>query len=74
MTSKSEEPVRVRFICCVRTMPFDPRFDDEGFLVCPEHLQRRYGWRSPRVIYNRPDFSQSLLEHDQAFFRELFGV
>jgi hypothetical protein len=70
--TKNEEPVRVRFQCCTRLLPFDPAFDDEGFLVCPEHGERRYGWRSPLVTGTRPDFSKSRLEQDQAFVREIF--
>jgi hypothetical protein len=73
MTEKSEEPTRIRFLCCWRTMPFDPVFDSEGFLICPEHHERRYGWRSARVKGNRPDFRESRLEQDQSIVRELFG-
>lgn len=82
-----EEPIRVRFMCCLRTVPFELIFDKEGFLICPEHHERRYGWRSPRhkryevVPFNpehpqyifRRDHSKSPLEHDQDFVRELLG-
>lgn len=82
-----EEPVRVRFQCCIRTMPFEFIFNAEGFLICPEHHERRYGWRSPRLKryelapFNpenpqyiwRPVHGESHLERDQAIVRELLG-
>lgn len=81
-----EKPVRVLFLCCLRTMPFEPKFDEEGFLICPEHSQRRYGWRSAKLKrYNaypfdhaepqyiwRPDFSQTPLEQDKALTLDIF--
>jgi hypothetical protein len=73
MTVNNEEPVRVRFMCCLQTMPFAAVFDSEGFLICPEHHQRRYGWRSARVKHNRPAFAETRLEQDQAIVHELFG-
>lgn len=81
--------VRVRFLCCIQIMIFEPVFDKEGFLICPVHHQRRYGWRGPRKkIYKvapiesdpekqqyiaRPDYSETALEVDQAIVQELFG-
>lgn len=86
--SSSEEVVvtTIQFMCCTQIMDFEPVFDDEGFLVCPIHNQRRYGWRSPLLkqhkshpfdpqkpqYVSRPDHSGSLLERDQTFVRELF--
>jgi hypothetical protein len=82
-----EEPIQVWFLCCKRTVPFEMIFDREGFLICPEHKSRRYGWRSPgmkqyeTVPFNpenpqyvwRRDYSKSPLEHDQDFVRDLLG-
>lgn len=79
--------IRVRFLCCTQIMVFEPVFDKDGFLICPIHHQRRYGWRSPRLkqhkvhpfdperpeYVSRPDHSESLLERDQAVVRELFS-
>jgi len=75
MTEKSEEPIQVRFQCCVRTMPFEKMLDLAGFLICPEHLERRYGWRSARVTAERPrgNYGESPLEQDRAIVKELFG-
>lgn len=83
---EEEKVVQVRFICCLRTMPFELTLDKEGFMVCPDHKQRRYGWRSarkkqhkvspfnpekPEYVY-RPDYSETRLEQDQAIVRDLF--
>jgi hypothetical protein len=40
----------MRFMCCWHTFRIgdELRLDEEGFLICPEHAQRRYGWKSPR--------------------------
>jgi hypothetical protein len=77
MPSEEEVVVQVRFICCSKTIPFDPVFDFEGFLICPVHGERRYGWRSSRVVdsskWNRPNYGESSLEQDQAIVKELFG-
>jgi hypothetical protein len=88
MTSEisTERPTQVRFLCCLRNMPFKRTLDNEGFLVCPEHKQRRYGWRSanlkrynaypfdhadPQYVW-RPDYSQSALEQDQLISADIF--
>jgi hypothetical protein len=43
------------------------RYDEEGFMVCPEHGERRSGWRSR----NRgDDFAMSPLEMER---RKMFG-
>lgn len=75
MTEKDEQPIRVRFMCCLRTMPFEKKLDEEGFLICPEHEMRRYGWRSARITADHPrgHYGESSLEQDQAIVRELFG-
>lgn len=51
VASSEPQPTQLRFICC--TQSYAPgsvptTFDEEGFVVCPEHGQRRYGWKSPR--------------------------
>lgn len=73
--------VTVRFICCRRrlTSQDDIKLDSEGFIICPDHGERRYGWRSapmkqhklhpfdpdkPKFI-ERPHFGLSLLDADK---------
>jgi hypothetical protein len=75
MSSDNEKPKQMRFLCCTKTMPFERTHDLAGFLVCPEHQMRRYGWRSPRITRDRPrgDFGTPLLEQDQTIAKELFG-
>lgn len=51
------------------------RFDDEGFMICPEHGERRYGWRSIPASNNHPGMkhpymSMSALEIER---RMMFG-
>lgn len=61
---ETAKPRFVRFLCCIKTIerirnygqaglagdksarPF--YIDGEGFLICPEHGLRRFGWLSPR--------------------------
>lgn len=80
-------PKKVRFLCCLQTMPFGIIVDEEGYIVCPEHKERRYGWRTHRKIARkaypfdpddpqyvfRSDYGKTLLQHDQDFVRELLG-
>jgi hypothetical protein len=42
------KPVVIRFQCCTKQFRLGDKIvcDDEGFAVCPDHKQRRYGWRS----------------------------
>ena len=84
MSEVKEQPF-VRFICCFKTMPFEIKTDETGFLVCPEHGRRRYGWMSHRKVpkkaypfdpenptfVSRPDYGKTLLQHDQDIVQEL---
>lgn len=79
--------VAVRFICCTHGAAFEPKFDAEGFLICPLHNARRYGWLSPRQrLYKsvpfdpedpkyimRLDYDESPIQRDRAIVRELVG-
>lgn len=40
--------VRVRYVCCTQEVSKVEalRFDADGYLVCPVHSERRYGWLS----------------------------
>lgn len=67
------EQFPLRMQCECRLTPIDPvKLDEEGFVVCPKHGARRYGWLS--VPYNATggNFgSYSPLEYEQ---HVLFGV
>jgi len=85
MSQPEEQPKQIRFICCMQTMPFEIGLDEGGYLVCPEHGRRRYGWQSHRKVPKkaypfdpdnptyifRPDYGKTLLQHDQDIVREL---
>jgi hypothetical protein len=87
VVTEDENGTVVRFLCCRHTFNGErPVFDSDGFIICPEHGQRRYGWRSPRFKQHkafpfdaanpqyiwRPDFSESRLEQDEAVVHDLF--
>lgn len=79
------EAVQVRFVCCTQKLT-SPSFDREGFLICPEHHERRYGWLSPRLrpekaypfdpakpeYVNKPDWSESHIDADRAIVDQAF--
>lgn len=49
--SSEPQPTLVRFICCTQSYApgvIPDTFDEEGFIICPQHKQRRYGWKSAR--------------------------
>lgn len=78
--------VLVRFQCCEKEVHEGDLLgqDEEGFIVCDLHAQRRYGWRSapmrphfvrnpegkPETIY-RPAHGISPLEADQLFWTDV---
>jgi hypothetical protein len=86
-----EKQPSVRFQCCTKLVsaihgPQGVYTDAEGFLACPEHGQRRYGWRSPRTKFfrvhpfnpakpqyiERPLWGESDIERDKIIQRNLF--
>lgn len=78
--------ILVRFMCCQREVDQDTLLgqDEEGFVVCSEHKERRYGWRSapmsahlvrnpenkPETIY-RPNYSIPAIDADRAFWTDV---
>ena len=102
MSSSVKTDLSVSFVCCTKTVERiknygqsglfgDPNtrpfyIDTQGFLVCPEHGGRRFGWQSvrkteyPSIPQNldRPpqtillnNYTESTLERDQSIRREL---
>lgn len=80
--------LKVRFICCEHTYEQRelPTRDSEGFLACPIHGMRRFGWRTVRMkLYKahpfdaakpqyveRPAWSETDIERDRAIVGYLF--
>jgi hypothetical protein len=70
---------KTKFICgCVheidsRELSEHLTYDGEGFVVCRQHLQRRYGWRSLPTFRGKPDYLSASVPpvKREAFF--LFG-
>lgn len=83
------EDAKVRFLCgCA--IPLDSfsggapiTQDDELFVLCPLHMVRRHGWRSPLVdayqahpvreghTINRPNWSRTEQENEVEFWNRL---
>ncbi|MEO6068108.1 MAG: hypothetical protein ABIQ41_09035 [Gemmatimonadales bacterium] len=68
-----EDEMPLRMLCECRLTPVDPvRLDQEGFVVCPTHGVRRYGWLSVPYQANRGNFGSYFpLEYEQHI---LFGI
>jgi|GEM_PF-4721100 len=73
MADNGDAPKVAIFLCCAQVMPFDRIHDMAGFLICPEHHERLYGWRSQEFRPGRLYSGMTQLERDQARAAELFG-
>lgn len=67
-----EDEMSLRMQCECRLTPDSLKLDEEGFVICPTHGMKRYGWLSVPYQATKGNFgSYSPLEYEQHL---LFGI